>query len=178
MVTKTKTRISSLFFKYFLSYLLIFLIPFTIISLSFYLVSTNNLREAIIDSNMVKLEQVRDFVSDRMSELRNLAVRISLDNQLTPYKLSQPFPSKEGIKQLLTYETSNSLIDTLVLTFNDVPTLYSSRGTTEVYNLVSNIYPLAEEEVTLFIDELPTITEPTLRTAYLKSSGEHIIMVR
>ena len=168
MLNKTRKNIPQLFLKYFFSYFLIFLIPFTLISFSFYFVATKNLRDTIISSNTATLEQVRDFTDDRLSELRKLAVRISLDHRLTPYKLSQPYTGKEGIGELITYEVSNSVIDTLVLTFFDDPILYTSRGTTTVNNLITNMFHIAEDEHPFFKEELVTITDPILRTVNLR----------
>ena len=173
IVRNTKMNIS-LFFKYFLSYLLIFLIPFTIISFSFYYISINNLRGEIINSNISKLEQVRDFTDNRLSELRQLSVQISLNNRLTPYKLSQPYTLKEGISELKTYEASNSIIDTLILTYFGDPTLYTTRGTTTVENLMQNMFAISEEEYPFFIEGLEQITEPTLRTIKLNRANQDI----
>ena len=172
-VIKRTTKMNrSLFFKYFLSYLLIFLIPFTIISFSFYYISIKNLRGEIINSNIAKLEQVRDFTDDRLSELRQLSVQISLNNRLTPYKLSQPYTLKEGISELKTYEASNSIIDTLILTYFGDPTLYTTRGTTAVENLMQNMFAISEEEYSFFTEELEQITKPTLRTIKLSRGDQ------
>lgn len=165
-------RKSLLFYRYLLSYLLIFLLPFTVISFSFYYISTNNVREAITNSNVEKLEQVRDLLDERLSELRNIAVRISLDKELTPYKLSQAYSGREGYYGLMNYQSGSSLVDILVLTFYDLPMMHSSKGTTGVDNLVKNIYPMAEKEMDLFIHDLPSIEVPTLKAINLENSGD------
>src|SRR5699024_9132918 len=146
---KNKKRKSMLFYKYLISYLIIFLLPFTTISIIFYNMSTNNLKKEIINSNMAKLEQVRDLTDARISELSDIAMRISFDHRLTPYKLNQPYSSKEGIYELINYQVNSSIIDALLLVYNDEKLTYSSKGTSTLDNMIDNDYQLASQEIEL-----------------------------
>ncbi|GAF24174.1 hypothetical protein JCM19047_4049 [Bacillus sp. JCM 19047] len=87
MLTK---RGSKLLYKYIISYLLVFLVPFTIMSIVIYYNAVTSLREEIEQSNINNLEQVRNLTDERLSELVTLSARISLDPRLTPYMISHP----------------------------------------------------------------------------------------
>lgn len=161
-----------LFYKYLISYLIIFLLPFTTISIIFYNMSTNNLKKEIINSNMAKLEQVRDLTDARISELSEIAMRISFDHRLTPYKLNQPYSSKEGIYELINYQVNSSIIDALLLVYNDEKLTYSSKGTSTLDNMIDNVYPLASHEKELFKQELELVTQRTFKSVALEGNKD------
>lgn len=170
MVRFTKQK--SLFYKYLLSYLLIFLIPFTTISIIFYSMSTNNLHEEIYRSNISKLEQVRDILDDRIREMRNLALTISNDSRLTSYMLNQPYSSKEGINELTRYQISNSFIDGLFIKYHNDETTYSSKGVSEIDIILSNTYKLQPKASISFKENLEAITSEDIQLYDLETIGE------
>lgn len=139
-----------LFYKYLLSYMIIFLIPFITISIIFYHMSITNLKEEITRSNIAKLEQVRDISDARMRELWNISTKISHDHRLTPYMLEQPYQSKLGISELTSYQINSSYIDSLFLIYHDSDLVYSPKGTGTIENIMDNIYPFKENEKNRF----------------------------
>lgn len=161
-----------LFYKYLLSYMLIFLIPFTALSVIFYKMSVDSIQDEIVQSNIGKLEQVRNFTDSRMEELKNIGMRISFDDRFTPYMLQQPYKEKEAIKELRTYQMGSSIIDSLFLNYNGEDVLYSSKGTGTIRNFTKNVYPFTHAEAEKFREDLVTATEPSMRPITLHQANE------
>jgi len=164
-----------LFYKYLVSYLIIFLIPFLTISIVFYQMSANTLRKEIIDSNIQKMEQVRDITDAREEEFVNIAARISSNYRLTPYKFTQPYKRKEAIEELIDYQVNNTMIDELYLYFMGQGLVYSSRGTSSINTFLTNAYPVKKNEFTKFKKKMRTFTKPTIYPINLKSKKNDII---
>ncbi|WP_404455528.1 helix-turn-helix domain-containing protein [Oceanobacillus kapialis] len=151
-----------LLYKYFISYLIIFLIPFLTISLVFYQMSVSNLREQIIQSNIDKVEQVRDFADSRKKELSEIASRISFDHRLTPYMFSQPYHSKQAIEELKTYKANSSIIDELYMYFEDRSQIYTTIGTSKLPTFMEKTYHMADSEVTNYQTTLEEVAGETV----------------
>lgn len=156
---KKKTR---LFYKYLLSYFIIFLIPFITISTIFYQTSVKNLREEIIKFNTDKVEQVKAFLDTRMGELEGIANRISLDNQLTPYMFSDPYHSKQAIKELTSYKVNSAIIDELYLYYYDDDQIYSPRGSSTIETFIQTAYPFEDNEGIKFKERLESVVIPVV----------------
>ncbi|MFC4025043.1 helix-turn-helix domain-containing protein [Oceanobacillus longus] len=163
---------SSLFYKYLLSYIAIFLIPFILTSTFFYQLSVNNLREEIIRTNIEKIEQVRDFSDSRMTELENIASRIALDHRLTPYMMKQPYESKQAIRELNSYKVNSSIIDDILLYYHDEKHIYSTMGSGSMENFTNTIYPFVEEDKQKINHDLRTLSESEVYPLTMESKNE------
>jgi hypothetical protein len=91
---------SRLLIKYVVSYIVIFLVPLTGVTLFIYENTAYNLRQEIERSNLNQLTQVKMTIDGHMSDLYEIASRISYDANLTPYMMGDPYRSREGINAL------------------------------------------------------------------------------
>lgn len=167
-----------LFYKYLLSYFIIFLIPFTMISIIFYQTSVQNLKEEIIKSNTEKMGQVKEFSDTRMKELESIANRISLDHRLTPYMFSEPYQSKQAIKELTSYKVNSAIIDELYLYYYGDDQIYSPRGSSAVETFISTVYPFKGDEANKFRESLESTSKPVVKPVEFLSNStkrRHII---
>jgi len=149
-----------LFYKYLVSYTVIFLVPFVLTSSFFYHSSTSKLQEEIIQSNLEKIEQVSQFNDSRSVEFENTAMHISLNPKLTPYMMKQPFESKQGIRELISHKVNSNIVDDILLFYNNDPFIYTTRGTTSVTNFTEMMYPFTEADKKRLLHDLKNITEP------------------
>ncbi|WP_185971043.1 helix-turn-helix domain-containing protein [Alkalicoccobacillus porphyridii] len=133
---------SKLLYKYIISYLLIFLVPFTIMSVVIYLNAVSSLREEIENSNVYNLEQVKNLTEERLSELDTIAARISFDPRLTPYMVSHGYYSGEATDELRKYKANSAIIEELFIYYNNNETLYSTNGSYSIDALVQNSYQI------------------------------------
>ncbi|MGF6949996.1 two-component system response regulator YesN [Neobacillus sp. B4I6] len=119
---------SRLLYKYILSYMLMFFIPLVIMGIIIYKNSVVSLREGIEQSNIDKLNQVKNMTDERMEELEKLALKISYDYRLTPYMVNDGFYGKEAIEELNKYKANSSIIKELFLYYRGDRNIYSANG--------------------------------------------------
>ncbi|AIC93187.1 helix-turn-helix domain-containing protein [Shouchella lehensis] len=135
MLTK---RGSKLLYKYIISYLLVFLVPFTIMSIVIYYNAVTSLREEIEQSSINNLEQVRNLTDERLSELVTLSARISLDPRLTPYMISHPYYGGEATDELRKYRANSAIVEELFVYYKQQDVLYSTNGSYSMSALLQN----------------------------------------
>lgn len=105
-----------------------FFIPLVIMGIIIYNNSVVSLREGIEQSNIDKLNQVKNMTDERMEELEKLAFRISNDYRLTPYMVSDGFYGKDAIEELNKYKENSSIIQELFLYYRGESNIYSANG--------------------------------------------------
>lgn len=120
---------SKLLYKYIVSYLIVFLVPFFIMNLVIYLNSVSSLRAEIEQANINQLEQVETITNDRIKELEMLAARMSYDPRLTPYMLNHNYYSGEGIEELNKYKDNSAIVEELFVYYHQYERIYASTGT-------------------------------------------------
>lgn len=160
-LNKVKSR---LIYKYTLSYLLVFLIPFIIMSAIIYHNSVYSLRQEIEQSNINKLKQAKDMTDGRMKELKKLAARISYDPRLTPYMTSHDYYGGEAIDELKKYKANSSIIEELFVYYHGENVIYSSSGTYSLDTLTKQMYQFDRWKKKNLINDLHT-EKPIIRPA-------------
>ncbi|WP_054950445.1 helix-turn-helix domain-containing protein [Numidum massiliense] len=156
---------SRVFRKYILSYLVVFFIPFAIMSVFIYHHSVTNLKTEIEHSNINKLKQVRKETENRMQEMQNIAIRIAYDPHLTRYMVNNPITQMEAINQLALYKASSSIVDQLFLYFRNSDEIYSDQGLYSLDTLLNKAYIIKSRPKDAFINTLQTIDQPTILPA-------------
>jgi two-component system response regulator YesN len=146
MIQMNKIR-SRLFYKFFWSYMFIFLIPFIVLSIIIYHNSVISLRNEIVQSNINKLIQVRDMTDTRMKELENIAMRISFDSRLTPYMVSHSYYNGQAIEELKSYKANSSIIEGLFLRYRGKDQVYSERGSGSLDTLTHYRYQFDKDDI-------------------------------
>lgn len=152
--------------------MIIFLIPYITISIVFYHMSVQNIRDEIIQSNTGKIEQVMDFTDSRMKELENIATRISFDHRLTPYMFSQPYFSKQAIEELRSYKVNSSIIDGLYLYYHGKDQIYSPRGNSTMDTFLNTDYQFKEDEIDILKEKIETTTKATVHPINLMTDDK------
>lgn len=154
---------SKLFIRYLLSYLLISLIPLIVLTSVIYNNSVTALREEIELANINQLKQSRNIMDTRMSELYDIASRITYDEQLTPYMVHHPYYSMEATNALRKYKASNSIISELFLYYHGDSGVYSSRGVTDIHTLLGQVYQFNNWSLEQFKQDINEIKQPVIR---------------
>ncbi|ASN04171.1 helix-turn-helix domain-containing protein [Virgibacillus necropolis] len=146
---------SRLLMKYIISYLLIFLVPFMIMSTIIYYYSVSSLREEIEKSTINKLQQVESITNERMKELETLAARISYDPRLTPYMISQNYYGGLAIEELNKYAANSSIIEDVFVYYYGDDRIYSTSGSFSIKTLLDK-YGFNQWGVENFVQDLHT----------------------
>ncbi|MNO30696.1 Bifunctional transcriptional activator/DNA repair enzyme AdaA [compost metagenome] len=131
---------SKLLLKYAFSYILIFLIPLTGVTIFVYENAVKGLRAEIEQSNVNQLNQVKSTIDARMIELQEISGRIAYDKHLTPYMVRHPYYSLEAIQALANYKASSSIVEDLFLYFHDDANIYSYRGLADLHVTFDTLY--------------------------------------
>ena len=156
---------SRLLFRYALSYILAFLIPLTALTVFVYDSAVKNLRSEIEQSKVNQLSQVKLTIDDRMSELHALASRISYDEHLTPYMLTNPLSAQEAIRTLANYKASNSIVEDLLLYMHGDEKIYSYRGLADLNVVFNREYRFENWSSEQVRNNLNEIDQPLVRAA-------------
>lgn len=131
---------SKLLLKYAFSYILIFLIPLTGVTIFVYENAVKGLRVEIEQSNVNQLNQVKSTIDNRMKELQELAGRIAYDRHLTPYMVRHPYYGLEAIQTLANYKASSNITEDLLLYFHGDSNIYSYRGLADLHVTFDSFY--------------------------------------
>ncbi len=120
------------FHRYIISYLLVFLIPFSIISFIWYQTSTESLNKQIELSTRNYLLQVRSIFYTNFSQLDLLTREVGSNPKTTPKMAAHPYYSTEMMKELQRYKITNNVIEEMYLYYDEEPNkLYSSAGSVD-----------------------------------------------
>ncbi|MDI5468210.1 hypothetical protein MJH92_23505, partial [Salmonella enterica subsp. enterica serovar Kentucky] len=120
------------FHRYIISYLLVFLIPFSIISFIWYQTSTESLNKQIELSTRNYLLQVRSIFYTNFSQLDLLTREVGANPKTTPKMAAHPYYSTEMMKELQRYKITNNVIEEMYLYYDEEPNkLYSSAGSVD-----------------------------------------------
>ena len=155
---------SKLFLKYIWSYLFILLIPLVFMTVFIYENAVTTLRTEIESSRLAQLSQTKVTIDSRMKELSEIASRISYDNRLSSYRVTNTQTSPEAIRALDQYKATSSMIDEIYLYFHDDKRIYSSKGLTDFEVFADNLSFKNWNKQSLYND-LNETKHPTVRPA-------------
>nr|WP_068785344.1 helix-turn-helix domain-containing protein [Paenibacillus phocaensis] len=156
---------SKLLLKYTLSYILMFLVPLTLVTVSVYESAVRNLRMEIEQANVNQLTQVKTTIDERMAELLEIASKISYDEHLTPYMVRHPLYSADAIRTLANYKANSSILEDLFLYFHDDTIIYSPTGLTYVDVVFERMYRFENWTSAQLIRDLNELKLPVMRPA-------------
>ncbi|GAB2542350.1 cache domain-containing protein [Gracilibacillus alcaliphilus] len=132
---------SRLVYRYIISYIFVFLIPFICLSLFIYYQSASSLQKEIEQSNVNKLEQVETITNERINELEKMASSIAYTPGLSPYMVKHGYYGGEATKELRTFKENSSIIgEVFVYYYDQDPFLYSSNGPYTFQSLLQHSY--------------------------------------
>jgi AraC-like DNA-binding protein len=156
---------SKLLLKYALSYILMFLIPLTGVTIFIYENAINDLRREIEQTNVNQLIQVKLSIDERMSELQQITSRIAYDKHLSSYMVHHPYFEMEAIDALGNYKVNSSILEDLFLYFHNDENIYSYRGLTNVHVAFRDLYHYSNWTNDQIFSDLNKIKQPMIRPA-------------
>ncbi|MBD8836541.1 MULTISPECIES: helix-turn-helix domain-containing protein [unclassified Paenibacillus] len=156
---------SRLLLKYAFSYILIFLIPLTGVTIFIYENAVKGLRVEIEQANVNQLNQVKSTIDNRMNELQEIAGRIAYDKHLTPYMVQHPYYSLEAIQALANYKASSSIAEDLLLYFHNDSHIYSHRGLANLDVTFASLYQFEHWSLEDLRQDLNETRQPLVRPA-------------
>ncbi|MCQ6563048.1 helix-turn-helix domain-containing protein [Paenibacillus mendelii] len=169
---KRKLNNSRLFYQFLLSHVLIFAIPFTILSGVVYYNAVVRFKSEIETSNVYKLNQVKNTFDLLVRGLDNTASRISIDRHLTPFMVrSGIYNEMEAVEELSKYKVNNTIVDEVALYFHGDRQLYSSIGMNSFDTFTERIYRFSDIDGDRLAKEMSELQLPEIRRIQTYLSG-------
>ncbi|MFS0726241.1 helix-turn-helix domain-containing protein [Paenibacillus sp. 1P07SE] len=156
---------SKLLVTYTLSYILIFLVPLSGVTYFIYHNAAANLRSEIEQSNVNQLNQMKLTIDSQMTNLLEIASKISYDVQLTPFMVAHPYYSQEAITSLARYQANNMLIEDLFLYYHGDEHIYSNQGMTDLDITFGRIFRFQNWQLDEIVQALNDAKLTTVRPA-------------
>lgn len=129
------------FHRYVFSYLLVFLLPFSIVSFIWYQTSTTSINNQIDLSAKNQLIQVQSIMSGNLSQLDLITKQMTYNVSLTEKMATHPYYASEMIKELQRYKIYSNLIEELYMYFYDLPDrMFSSSGQLDLSTFIDRRY--------------------------------------
>ncbi|MEF3307005.1 helix-turn-helix domain-containing protein [Paenibacillus sp. GYB003] len=163
---------SRLFKQILLSHVLIFAIPFIILSAVVYYNAVVRFKSEIESSNLYKLNQVMNSFDLLAKGLDHTASRISIDPKLTPFMVKNGiFKEIEAIEELSKYKANNAIVEELALYFRGDRQLYSSAGLNSLDTFTSRVYPFTELDGDGLAKQLNELAVPKVERNEVRITG-------
>ncbi|WP_135557109.1 helix-turn-helix domain-containing protein [Paenibacillus cymbidii] len=161
---------SRMFYRYLLSYLLIFLFPLIALGYLMYGNAVASLRSEVKDSNLHKLEFVKDTLDGQIKTLGQTAAKIAFDPQLTSFAVKNGgYNSREAIARLQNYRDNSYILDDVMLYYRGDDSIYSATGLQSLYTLTHYIYKFSNWQEDAFYRDINTVAQATIRSAEVVS---------
>lgn len=162
---------SKMLYRYFLSYLLIFMIPFVALVFLIYQSAIATLQEEIELTSQQKLEQIKGVLDREFKRLEETANHISFDPDLTPYMVQRMgYPTSDTINTLARYRQMTTIANDVLLYFHGDDVIYSSAGMSNLKTLSNYQYAFTEWSYEQFVEDINSTSYPVVRPTVNRES--------
>ncbi|MFE0556609.1 helix-turn-helix domain-containing protein [Paenibacillus sp. NPDC058910] len=169
---RRKRTNSRLFYQFLLSHVLIFAIPFIILSSVVYYNAVVRFKSEIEASNVYKLNQVKNTFDLLARGLDNTASRISIDSELTPFVVkSGKYREIEAVDELGKYKANNTIVDEVALYFHGDERLYTSSGINSFDTFAKRVYGFSDLDGIRLDEEMSRLQIPEIRRIQTTVTG-------
>ncbi|OUS67672.1 hypothetical protein B1748_35935 [Paenibacillus sp. MY03] len=127
-MTRTGKRNTSVFYKYFLTNLTIFLIPFVILGLLTFTMAVKQLKKELEQNFESRFTLISGDIDKNIMDMRQLAINIAYDTQFYPYQLKDVLNEQNAIRQLQKHLNYTFISSDILLYYKNESALYSSKG--------------------------------------------------
>ena len=156
-------RRRSLLFRFFISYMLVILVPIALIFALLYRWGVMELKDEVRSFNIKTVQQFKDNVDLRTQEFRSIAAQISLNPKLSYYNMVRNnYMVIEGINELVKLSAGNAFANDILIYYNAHSSLFSSSGSTSMDVLLKSKYFFSDDQVDDFNAQLAQIRTPVM----------------
>ncbi|SFM54506.1 AraC-type DNA-binding protein [Paenibacillus sp. 1_12] len=168
-----------IFMKYLFSYVIILLLPISLMTLVVYNVFVDKLLDETISGNLNTLDKVRYVLDEQLKRVEDTTFQLMLeDNRLSQFRVSDDRGYKAwGItSELKRYQKMNPFIDEIWLYYRGEDTVYTSRSVYALSDLTTQIYQFADWTQAQVIEDLNALSVRTIRPPSMDSKGQERLM--
>lgn len=164
MKIRGRSKKSSLFFKYLLSYMLILCIPLVITGIFIFGYFNRILENELNEGNLSMLRQINNVVDSQVLEFNKISNQIFNNYKLKPHALNKSTYAKmEAIQELKNYSIGNDFIHNLSLYVKNTNFIISAAGTYDAPNFINFAYNYENWEYDDFIRDVNELQKPAFR---------------
>lgn len=156
-------------FTAFISYFLIFLIPFLLLTTVLYYSAIIGLKQQLYSTNQNSLKQAMNLLDERLKDLEKLTDTIQFNPKLSSFMLNHPFYSLDSNNELGRIQANHSFIEEMYIYYDQDKKFYSKNGSYDLSTFQFNKYETVAFEAGELEENL-TKNHPKLN-ATLYSSG-------
>lgn len=160
-------RHSILFYKYFVSYIIVIVTLLLIIGGMVYGNFIQIFQKEIESANISMLAQMRDTLDIRVQEMNRIAVQIAANAKLTPYQISNTdYNSFQSVEELQKYRGGNSFIDDIIIYYNRAGNdkMYAASGIYDLDMFFNYTHKYTDWGKNDFLKTLETMNKPVIRS--------------
>lgn len=157
---------SQRFYRYLLSYILLTVISLLIMSGVVYKQFLITLGSEVEHSTINSLDQFRQAIDQRIMEMDQMAMQISRNTELKPFKAtSNGYGTFEAIEELKQYLSTNMFISDIIIRYNGrtPEQLYAASGTYDINMFFEDIFRFENWDQYEFIKMSNTLNAPLMR---------------
>lgn len=160
-------------YRAMLSYLVVFLIPFLLVSLIWYDTSTSSINRQVELSAENQLIQAKSAFESQLLQLSEMSNRIPYDSKLTHDMAAHAYYSIDAKNELAKYRMNSNLIDEVYLYYYEEPRkLFSSRGSMTVDTFLDTEMASEKEDRQYFYDQINNTVPMIFRLDHSKKADE------
>ncbi|MBE1445334.1 helix-turn-helix domain-containing protein [Paenibacillus sp. OAS669] len=156
-----RARAYRVFVSYLVSYLLILLVPVTVMTFLVYDVFLDKLQEETLLGNMNTLDKVRYAMDEQLKRVEDTTYQLMIeDNRLSQYRVSdeQGFKAWGMVREIKKYQKMNPFVQEIWLHYYGEETVYTSSSVYSV-NLLSEVYQFADWTKEQMVKDLNTLSK-------------------
>ncbi len=151
-------RKNPLFYKHFVLYLILFIVPAFILSSIFLLDFMDVFKEELINKNINKNIVTQYTLDIEIEQLRKISLEVATDKEFRPFTFdNDPYKSNKIIERLRNYCTTNTFIDSMFIYYPYDDYLYTSSTSASLDMFSVNLFNHSRYEPYQFIEKLKTI---------------------
>ncbi|WP_052380568.1 helix-turn-helix domain-containing protein [Paenibacillus camerounensis] len=178
---KLGARAYFVFIKHLVSYLLLLIIPITVLTLVVNSQFVDKLQQEVISGNLNSLDKVQSAMDDQLKWIDDMTRQLlTEDNSFTPFLISDHWGYKTwGItRELKRFQRLSPFIHEIWLYYKDEKSVFTSSGVYTVPVLVNQIYrfgDMREKELLSYFNSPDKMT--VLKTATDQQSGKKYVRI-
>ena len=166
-----KTKISLVFIRYLISYIIIMVIPVIILSAILFQYTVIRLKKSALDNAVTNIKNYEELLNGYMEELYSISINLESNESLTPANLKNDINS---FKEISKYKVNCDYIYDIGLYIKNSEYIYTSRGTIYPSNYFK--YYLYRSDGSAYENvEIYPVKSKTVITGYRTAENECLI---
>lgn len=154
----------NLFRRLYVSYILITLLPVSLLFMLLYKNSVIQLRAEVESFTVANLARIKEAVDLRIRECKSIAGHIGMNPKLSYSNMArEDYRVLEGIEELGKYKAGNAFLSDVLVYYKNGQRLFSSKGMTSVDVLTERAFGFGREERLGFYAQLEQLESPVLK---------------